>query len=125
MTTNNKDSERACVTAVSPEGSVKWTSVADGDIAGVAAVDNEGYIYYNDYTIGKLVKLSADGAKVSEIKIADELRSSPTISPDGTIYCTGMKNGQPTLFAVRGSATGHADSWSQSGGNPCKTGVLN
>lgn len=125
VTTNNKDSERACVTAVSPEGSVKWTSVADGDIAGVAAVDNEGYIYYNDYTIGKLVKLSADGAKVSEIKIADELRSSPTISPDGTIYCTGMKNGQPTLFAVRGSATGHADSWSQSGGNPCKTGVLN
>ena len=113
------------VTAVNPDGSVKWEAVADGDISGCAAVDNEGYVYYNDCNIGKLVKLSPeDGSRVSEIVLApDGMRSSPTISCDGTIYCTGMKDGHPTLFAVKGSATGHGTSWSQLGGNPQKSCV--
>ncbi|MBO8448406.1 MAG: protease, partial [Bacteroidetes bacterium] len=113
------------VTAVNPDGSVKWEAVADGDISGCAAVDNEGYVYYNDCNIGKLVKLSPeDGSRVSEIVLApDGMRSSPTISCDGTIYCTGMKDGHPTLFAVKGSATGHGTSWSQFGGNPQKSCV--
>lgn len=126
-TTTNQvnDTEKARVTAVSPDGKIKWESIADGKISGSAAVDNEGFIYYNDYTLGKLVKISPeDGKKVSEIQLAEGLRSSPTISIDGTIYCTGMKGGLPTLFAVKGSATGHANSWSQLGGNPSKTCVL-
>ena len=32
-----------------------------------------------------------------------------------------MKDGQVTLFAVRGSATGPAAGWSQLGGNPRKS----
>ena len=125
VTSGGTGNETARVTAVSPDGNVKWESVADGNIAGSAAVDNEGYIYYNDYTLGKLVKLAPeDGKKVSEIQLATDMRSSPTISVDGTIYCNGMKDGVPTLFAVKGSATGHANSWSQLGGNPSKTGVL-
>ncbi len=126
-TTTNKvsDTEKARVTAISPEGKVKWESLADGNISGSAAVDNEGFIYYNDYSLGKLVKISPeDGKRVSEIQLATNMRSAPTISVDGTIYCTGMKDGLPTLFAVRGSATGHANSWSQLGGNPSKTCVL-
>lgn len=115
----------ARITAVNPDGTIKWESEADGEIYGSAAIDNEGYIYYNDTQFGKLVKLAPDtGKKVSEIKISDELWSSPSISPDGTIYCTGNKDNTPWLFAVKGSATGYADSWSQLGGNPQKSGVL-
>ncbi len=123
-TGKQSDNELGRVTAVNPDGTVKWESIADGDIAGSAAVDNEGYIYYNDYKTGKLIKLEpTEGKKVSEMQLADDMRSSPAISPDGTIYCVGMKGGLPTLFAVQGSATGHANSWSQLGGNPSKTCV--
>lgn len=125
VTTGVNGDDKARVTAVSPDGQLKWESFADGDIAGSAAVDNENYVYYNDYTLGKLVKLSpVDGNKVAEIQLATDMRSSPTISIDGTIYCTGMKDGKPTLFAVKGSATSHAAGWSQLGGNPSKTCVL-
>lgn len=125
VATKTTGSEIARVTAVSSTGNIIWESEADGNIAGSPAVDNEGYIYYNDYSLGKLVKLDpVTGKKVAEIQLGDELRSSPTISCDGTIYCTGMKDGLPTLFAVKGTATGHADSWSQLRGNPSKTGVL-
>lgn len=125
VTTGLSGQTKSRVTAVNPDGTVKWVSLADGNIAGSAAVDNEGYIYYNDFTLGKLVKLAPeDGKKVAEIQLATDMRSSPTISVDGTIYCNGMKNGVPTLFAVKGSATSHANSWSQLGGNPSKTCVL-
>ena len=124
VTSGSTGDIKARVTALTPTGDVKWESLADGNISGSAAVDNEGYIYYNDFTTGKLIKLApADGKRVAEIQLGDDMRSSPTISKDGTIYCTGMKDGFPTLFAVRGSATGYADSWSQLGGNPSKTCV--
>lgn len=124
-TTSVSGEEKARVTAVSSDGTVKWESLADGNIAGSAAVDNEGFIYYTDFTLGKLVKISPeDGKKVAEIQLATDLKSSPAISSDGTIYCNGIKDGVPTLFAVKGSATGYANSWSQLGGNPSKTCVL-
>lgn len=112
------------VTAVSPSGQVKWETTLAGNVRGSAAVDNEGYIYVLEHKPGKLVKMApADGKVVSQISLADEFISSPTISPDGTIYCSGMKDNMATLFAVKGSATGFADSWSQLGGNPSKTCV--
>ena len=49
-----------------------------------------------------------DGSRVAEIKLADELRSSPTISYDGTIYVNGMKDDKPTVFAVKGCGRGAA-----------------
>lgn len=116
--------------AVNPDGTLKWSETPDGTIHGVAAVDNAGAIYYNDSKTGKLIKLTPEGKRVVELTLADSesdggsFRSSPTIAPDGTIYCTGIKGGKPTLFCVKGSATGHADSWSQLGANPSKTGVL-
>ena len=96
----------------------------DGEIRGVAAIDNAGAVYYNDSKNGKLIKVTPEGKRVVELSLAEEMRTSPTIGPDGTIYCTGIKGGQPTLFCVKGSATGHANSWSQLGANPCKTGTL-
>lgn len=129
VSTGANGSDQGRITAVSPDGQIKWESCAPGNVAGCAAVDNEGFIYFNEYKApSKLVKIAAeDGRRVAEITFSqgadDEMRSSPTISADGTIYCTGMKNGVPTLMAVSGSATGPADSWSQLGGNPQKSGV--
>ena len=94
--------------------------------AGVPAIDNEGYIYYNDTEKGSLVKLEpATGKAIASLQLGTELKSSPTISADGTIYVTGMLEGKPTLFAVEGAATGYAaNAWSQMGGNPGKNGYM-
>lgn len=113
------------LTAITAAGSIKWEHKAEGNIQGVPAVDDNGYVYYNDADTGKLVKLDpATGNVVTSISLGDELRSSPTISYDGTIYVTGMKDGKPTVFAVKGDATGCSDSWSQLGGNPSKTACM-
>ena len=119
------------LTAVAPNGAKKWFMPVSGDsyaVWGSPAVDNQGYIYFNEsevvdgeQTVAKLTKVKPDGTKASEIALGTSLRTSPTISPDGTIYCTGMKDGLVTLFAVRGSATGPAAGWSQLGGNPRKS----
>lgn len=121
-------STRNGITAVDPSGTRKWftpTGAETSYVWGSPAVDNQGYIYYNEsdgeLATGKLIKLKSDGTKASEITLGASLRSSPTIAPDGTIYCTGMKEGKVTLFAVKGSATGPAAGWSQLGGNPRKT----
>ena len=123
---------RKALTALNPaDGSVKWTVAVSGEgysIWGCPAVDNQGYIYFNEsevvdnvQTMAKLVKIKSDGTKASEVVLGTAMRTSPTISPDGTIYCTGMKDGKVTLFAVKGSATGAAAGWSQLGGNSRKT----
>lgn len=113
------------VTAVSPNGSKKWYTPAVGnEVFGCPAVDKNGYVYYSetasDLSAGKLVKLNSDGVKVSELTLGQSLCSSPTIAPDGTIYCNGVKDGRPTLSAIKGVAE-PATGWSQLGGNPRKT----
>ena len=119
------------LTAVDAGGTKKWFAPVSGDtfsVWGSPAVDNQGYIYFNEsevadgvQTVGKLVKVRPDGTRASEIALGTSLRTSPTISPDGTIYCTGMKEGRVTLFSVKGSATAPAACWSQLGGNPRKS----
>ena len=97
-----------------------------GTAYGVPAIDNEGYIYYNDTEKGSLVKLEpATGKAIASLQLGTGLQSSPTISADGIIYVTGMLEGKPTLFAVEGAATGYAaNAWSQMGGNPGKSGYM-
>lgn len=119
------------LTAVDPNGTKKWfipTSSEAFTVWGSPAVDNQGYVYFNEsevvdgeQTVAKLVKVKPDGTRASEVALGTSLRTSPTISPDGTIYCTGMKDGKVTLFSVKGSATGPAAGWSQLGGNPRKS----
>ncbi|MCF0174101.1 MAG: PQQ-binding-like beta-propeller repeat protein [Bacteroidales bacterium] len=124
VTTSTSGDDKGRLTAITPSGTIKWSVETDNDIAGSPAIDDKGYIYYHDSKAGKLVMVEAEnGSKVSEIVLASSLRSSPTIGKDGTIYCVGDKNGCPTLFAVKGIATGHGSNWSQLGGNPQKTCV--
>ena len=113
------------VTAVNPDGSKKWYAATDGnEVFGCPAVDKLGFVYYTetavDQSAGKLVKLNKDGVKVSELTLGQTLCTSPTLGPDGTIYCNGIKDGKPTLSAVAGVAE-PASGWSQLGGNPQKT----
>ena len=113
------------VTAVAPNGTKKWFASASGNVVmGSPAVDRKGYVYYSattpDLTAGKLVKLNSEGTKVAELTLGQSLCTSPTIGPDGTIYCNGVKDGKPTLSAVMGVAE-PADGWSQLGGNSRKT----
>lgn len=114
------------ITAISSTGSVLWATEVAGTAYGVPAVDNEGYIYYNDTEKGSLVKLEpATGKAIASLQLGTGLKSSPTISADGIIYVTGMLEGKPTLFAVEGAATGYAaNAWSQMGGNPGKSGYM-
>lgn len=114
------------VTALSSSGSILWETEAAGTCFGVPAIDNQGYVYYNDSEKGSLVKLEPNtGKALASLQLGTELKSSPTISSDGIIYVTGMLEGKPTLFAVEGVATGYAaNAWSQMGGNPSKTGYM-
>ena len=113
------------ITAVNPDGSKKWFASASGnEVWGCPAVDKSGNVFYcettPDQTAGKLVKLAADGTRLSEVTLGQAALSSPTIAPDGTIYCNSIKDGKPTLSAVKGTAAA-ASGWSQIGGNPRKT----
>jgi PKD repeat protein len=113
------------VTAVNPDGTKKWyTATAGNEVFGCPAVDKLGFVYYTetavDQSVGKLVKLNKDGTKVSELTLGQTLCTSPTLGPDGTIYCNGIKDGKPTLSAIVGVAE-PASGWSQLGGNPQKT----
>ena len=125
----------AWITAINPNGTKKWEHEADGNIQGVPAIDNYGNVYYFDWEISKLVMLNRDtGDRLAESQqlgdtftLAADLiggGSSPTIAPDGTIYINAIKEGRPTIFAIRGMATGMSDSWSQLGGNHSKTGYV-
>ena len=130
------------ITAVNPDGTKKWFASASGnEVWGCPAVDKSGNVYYSEITsgllvvlngsqpgsindasvtAGKLVKLNPDGSRASEITLGQSLCSSPAIAPDGTIYCNSVKDGKPTLSAVKGTAPA-ASGWSQFGGNPRKT----
>lgn len=114
------------ISAISSTGSILWETAVAGTAYGVPAIDNEGYIYYNDTDKGSLVKLEpSTGQAIASLQLGTELKSSPTISSDGVIYVTGMLDGKPTLFAVEGAATGYAaNAWSQMGGNPSKNGYM-
>ena len=111
------------MTAISADGQqILWEHAAAGDTNGTPALGNDGAIYYNDCTLGNLVKIDATtGETLVSLHLADNLISSPTIGPDGVIYCNGMLDGKPTLFAIDSTPSAPADSWSQMAGNPSKT----
>ena len=120
-------SSTAGVTAVAPNGTKKWFApVSAGcEVWGSPAVDKNGFVYATetatDQTAGKLVKINPEGVKVSELTLGQAACSSPTIGPDGTVYCTSTKDSKPTLTAVKGTADGPAAGWSQLGGGYRKT----
>ncbi len=115
------EGETGHVIALTSAGAKIWDHAAEGDVNGAPAVGNDGAVYYNDSATGCIVKLDAKtGEKLVSFKLGDSLISSPTIGPDGVIYCTGVLEGKPTVFAVEATATAPADSWSQMGGDYTK-----
>ncbi len=125
VTTCATDASRGYVHAVNvSDGSVKWSHEAR-DIYGVAAVDDLGYVYFNDSNTGKLVQLDpATGNELQTIAIAGGVHSSPTIGANGMIFCNALDaDGKPAVygFKIYGSE-GAAEGWTQLGGNPQKSG---
>lgn len=81
--TQKTGSVAAHVTAISAQGVKRWEHAADGDINGVPAVDDQDFVYYNDRTTGKLVKLRPeDGSRVAEIKLADDPYTADLMAKD-------------------------------------------
>lgn len=130
ITSSAAGSQEGRITAVNAAtGTVLWEHEFLGNVNGVCAVDNDGFIYYCDYKLGDkaaLVKVDpSTGKTVDRITLGKSLRSSPTIAADGSIYCNGMTEEGPTLFKVKGSATSYAQGvWSQLCGGPRKAGTL-
>ena len=125
VTTCETSDESAYVHAVNTsDGSIKWSYEAE-KIYGVAAVDDLGNVYFNDYGSGELIQLDPKtGVALEKIPLGT-VQSSPTIGPGGIIYCnTRNEDGYPTLraFSISGSI-GPAKGWSQLGGNPQKSGT--
>ena len=124
VTTCETSDESAYVHAVkTADGSVIWSYEAQ-KMYGVAAVDDLGYVYFNDYGTGELIQLDPQtGVALEKISLG-EVRSSPTIGPGGIIYCNTLnQEGKPTLRAFSISQSqGPAKGWSQLGGNPQKSG---
>ena len=125
VTTCKAEGESAYVHAVNTvDGSVKWSFQAE-NIMGVAAVDDLGYVYYNDYGLGKLFQLDPLNGEVTDSVDLHFVASSPTIGPGGIIWCNTLdENDHPTLRAIKISGSnGPARGWSQLGGNPQKSGT--
>ena len=125
VTTCKAGDESAYVHAVNTsDGSIKWSHEA-GDLYGVAAVDDLGYVYYNDRDLGKLFQLDPLNGEVTDSVDLNFVASSPTIGPGGIIWCnTRDENNHPALRTIKISdANGPARGWSQLGGNPQKSGT--
>lgn len=130
ITSSDTGTQEAHVTAVNAStGAIIWEHEVLGNVCGVCAVDNDGYVYYCDYALadkGALIKLDpSTGKAVERLSLGTSLRSSPTIAADGSIYCNGMTEEGPTLFKVKSTATSYAQGvWSQLAGGPRKAGSL-
>ena len=125
VTTCATDASNGYVHAVNvSDGSVKWSHEAR-DIYGVAAVDDLGYVYFNDSNTGKLVQLNpATGNELQSIAIPGGVHSSPTVGANGMIFCNALDaDGKPAVFGFKiYGSEGAAEGWTQLGGNPQKSG---
>ena len=111
---------RTSLTALSPEGDIRWQHEPAGTIMCVPAVDGIGCVYYCD-SEGNVVKLNSEGQKLAAIKLDAVFTSSITIADDGRLYVVGLEGGAPTLFALStDSCDGPSRNWSQLSGGPYK-----
>ena len=107
------------------DGNVVWTFRAQGKIRCTPAITDNGNICFGDGS-GYFYILNEEGKQVyKEVKLGNEIYSSPAIGNDGTIYiCVNVEtNQQPgRLCAFRTNATGAMKGWSMRGGNSLRNG---
>ena len=106
-------------------GDVVWTFRSQGKIRCTPAITDNGYICFGDGA-GYFYILNEEGKQVyKEVKLGNEIYSSPAIGSDGTVYiCVNVEtNQQPgRLCAFRTTATGAMKGWSMRGGNSLRNG---
>ncbi|HWD41649.1 MAG TPA: PQQ-binding-like beta-propeller repeat protein, partial [Fimbriimonas sp.] len=77
--------------ALNPDGSTKWIFDADGHLLGSPTIASDGTIYFSTGWGGRwLYALTPDGKEKWSLTLQAGIgsSSSPSIGPDGTIYCT-------------------------------------
>lgn len=106
-------------------GDMVWTFRSQGRIRCTPAITDNGNICFGDGA-GYFYILNEEGKQVyKEVKLGNEIYSSPAIGSDGTVYiCVNVEtNQQPgRLCAFRTTATGAMKGWSMRGGNSLRNG---
>ncbi|OUO84333.1 PQQ-binding-like beta-propeller repeat protein [Bacteroides sp. An269] len=106
-------------------GDMVWTFRSQGRIRCTPAITDNGNICFGDGA-GYFYILNEEGKQVyKEVKLGNEICSSPAIGSDGTVYiCVNVEtNQQPgRLCAFRTTATGAMKGWSMRGGNSLRNG---
>jgi outer membrane protein assembly factor BamB len=128
---------RSTFYALSAEGELKWKFVIpeDGSVWGTPAIGAEGIVYLPTTRVpfadeGVLYALSPEGEVLWEFKAEGNLRSSPVIAQDGTLYFV-MDTYHPDeehggrLYAIQTSSLGLASSpWPMYRGDPQHSGQV-
>lgn len=107
------------VTAVNPDGTLKWAYTPNFTVSGTPAVGNDGMIYVvSQYG---MIGLTSEGSLDWRINDAAHIFfSSPVMGPDGTLYALGYENQgyDRYLYAISTSSTSPApSSWPMFGAN--------
>ena len=110
------------------DGSEKWsyTTVSNGPIEVVPAIDNNGNIYFGD-TNGMFYVLKSDGTEAyTPLDLGDKINSPAAIGTNGKIYVGATDAGVGKLYELATTATSLASSgWPMFGKNPSHTGNVN
>lgn len=103
--------------ALASNGAKKWAA-ATGGIAGSPAILADGSILVGSYQSNMLYALSPNGSNLWTFATPQEIITSPTIGPDGTIYICAGSN----LYALFGTNAPMTCSWAMSRHDAQQTG---
>jgi outer membrane protein assembly factor BamB/plastocyanin len=106
--------------AITPDGKLKWSFDTNGEVRSTPAIDNNGNIYFGDYS-GYFYVVTPKGLpKYQTMQLGTRIFDSPVIGKDGTIYITAGDDDTKmgTVYALKTDATGPLpDTWPMYGKN--------
>jgi outer membrane protein assembly factor BamB len=90
--------------ALNPDGTLKWSFDAEGQIRSSPAIGSDGTIYFGTETNGRVYAVNPDGSQkwFYQNVFGSIFSSSPAIGTDGTIYIGG---GEGFLHAINPNGT--------------------
>lgn len=108
-------------------GDIVWSFRTQGNIRCTPAIMDNGNICFGDGA-GYFYVLNQEGKSVyKEIKLGEQIYSSPVIGSDGIVYlCANVKTNQEPgkVYALKTNANGAQNTWSMRSGNFLRNGRL-